>query len=499
MSFDLNLEALAHLQLTGPAQVTVPAYARDDLTAGIVHFGVGNFHRAHQAVYLDELFSLGLSHDWAVIGAGVCPPDAAMWQKLRQQDWLTTIVQRDAEGQSARVTGAMIDFVEPGNGPKILAQLADPTIRIVSLTITEGGYFIDPASEKFNPGHPEIIRDAQQLQHMRTPETVFGLILAALVARRKAGIAPFTVMSCDNISGNGTVTADAVAGLAELFDPELAGWVRSQVAFPNSMVDRITPATTDRERRLVSGQFAINDHAPVACEPFRQWVVEDHFPTGRPRLEQVGVRFIADVAPYETMKIRILNGGHAAIAYPAQLLDIRFVHEAMHDPDIRGYLERLEKNEIIPTVPPIPGVDLGSYFSDIVHRFANPTVGDTITRLCYDGSNRQPKFILPTARDRLAQDLDFSGLALATAFWCRYCAGETESGAKIPPGDPQWARLHPLALAAKTDPAAFLAMDDIFGSLAKSPAYVHAFSKALATIWSKGTRKAIKQYLAEQT
>ncbi len=338
-----------------PPAVTGPKYARDQLKAGILHFGVGNFHRAHQAVYLDELFNAGLDHDWALIGAGVRDTDRMMREALRAQDWLTTVVEQEANASSAHVTGAMIDFLEPFDIAATLEALARPEIRIVSLTITEGGYYISPATQAFDPTHPDIVWDAA---HLDAPRTAFGLIVAGLKLRRAAGAAPFTVMSCDNIPGNGHVTENAVAGLAELVDPELAKWIRASVAFPNSMVDRITPATTDRERALARDNFGVEDAWPVFCEEFKQWVVEDHFPTGRPQLEKVGVTFTADVAPYELMKIRILNGGHAAIAYPAGLLDIHFVHEAMEDAQIRAFLKALTEREIIPHVPPPPNTDL---------------------------------------------------------------------------------------------------------------------------------------------
>lgn len=489
MSIPLSLRAIDQLS----HQVAVPAYNRSDLTPGILHFGIGNFHRAHQAVYLDQLFNLGRDHDWGIIGAGVRPADAEMRDKLRAQDWLTTVVERDASSQSAHITGAMIDYVEPGDTQTVLVWMVNPAIRIVSLTITEGGYFIDPATGKFDPQHPEIVHDAA---NMDIPQTVFGLILAGLTARRDAGLAPFTVMSCDNIPGNGHVTRDAVAGLAHLVDPDLAEWVKANVTFPDAMVDRITPATSELERNLVAQTYGIEDKWPVACETFRQWVVEDRFPAGRPALEKVGVTFVPDVAPFEKMKIRILNGGHAAIAYPAGLMDIHFVHEAMQNDLIAAFLTKLENDEIIPAVPPVPDTDLNDYFAKVEERFANPTVADTVRRLCLDGSNRQPKFILPTVTDRLAAKKSVTGLALVSALWCRYCYGTTESGAKIAPNDPNWDRLQAHACKAKDDPKAFLAMHDIFGALAGNAEYVHAFSHGLTSIWSRGTKETLQLYLA---
>ncbi len=491
MSVRLSAAALAHM----PSGVAVPTYRRSDLAAGIVHFGVGNFHRAHQAVYLDDLFNAGRDHDWAIVGAGVRDPDVTVREKLKQQDWLTTVVEQEAETTSARITGAMIDFVRPYDVAANLDMLARPQIRIVSLTVTEGGYYISPATQTFDSSHSDIVADARDIE---APKTVFGLIVAGLKRRREAGVAPFTVMSCDNIPGNGHVTENAVAGLARLADPELGSWIRANVAFPNSMVDRITPATTDRERALLGDKYGIEDNWPVFCEEFRQWVVEDRFPAGRPALDAVGVTFTSDVAPYELMKIRILNGGHAAIAYPAGLLDIHFVHEAMEDAQIRAFLEALTTREIQPVVPPPPNTSLDSYRALVARRFANPRIGDTIQRLCFDGSNRQPKFILPSAADRLKAGASVDGLALVSALWCRYCYGETESGKAIAPNDPSWDRLREAARPARSDPRAFLKLRDIFGELAENPVYVGAFSNALASLWARGVRSTVADYLSEK-
>jgi mannitol 2-dehydrogenase len=478
-----------------PKGIAAPAYKRSDLQAGILHIGVGNFHRAHQAVYLDELFNKGLSRDFALVGAGVRASDAAMRDALKGQDWLTTVVEQEAHASGARVTGSMVDFLTPGDTAAVLAALANPQIRIVSLTITEGGYYISPATQRFDPAHPDIAADAR---NFAAPKTAFGLIAAALKQRRDSGGKPFTVMSCDNIPGNGHVTENAVAGLAELVDPALAQWIRANVAFPNAMVDRITPATSERERSLLLRDWGLEDAWPVFCEEFKQWVIEDHFSAGRPALEEVGVTFTEDVGPYEWMKIRILNGGHAAIAYPAALLDIHFVHEAMEDTQIAAFLEKLTKTEIMPTVPPPPGVDLEDYRLLIARRFANPKIGDTISRLCLDGSNRQPKFILPPARDRLAAGQSAAGLTLVSALWCRYAYGVSESGKTIAPNDESWDRLQAHARRAKDDPKAYLEMTDIFGANASDPAYVAAFSKALTLLWSQGVRATLDDYLNDR-
>ena len=491
MSVKLSAAALAH----PPSGVAVPKYRRSDLDAGIVHIGVGNFHRAHQAVYLDDLFNAGLNHDWAIIGSGVRDPDVAVREKLKEQDWLTTVVEQEAETTKIRVTGPMIDFVQPYDIAALLDVLSRPSIRIVSLTVTEGGYYISPATQHFDPTHPDIVYDSE---HAEAPKTAFGLIAAGLKRRRAAGVAAYTVMSCDNIPGNGHVTENAVAGLAELADPEFARWIRQGVAFPNSMVDRITPATTDRERAFLRDKCGLEDNWPVFCEEFRQWVVEDRFPAGRPALETVGVTFTSNVAPYELMKIRILNGGHAAIAYPAGLLDIHFVHEAMADEQIRAFLEKLTRREIQTVVPPPPNTSLDDYRELIGRRFANPKIADTIPRLCFDGSNRQPKFILPSAADRVKAGAPVKGLALVSALWCRYCYGESESGKPIPPNDPNWQRLQEAAKPARSDPRAFLELRHIFGALADNSAYVRAFSDALSALWARGVRSTLADYLSDK-
>jgi mannitol 2-dehydrogenase len=488
MTTKLSLATLNEVARTA----AVPAYERSALKAGIVHFGVGNFHRAHQAIYLDDLFNLGHDHDWAIIGAGVLPSDAAMREKLAGQDFLTTVVEQDNNRSGARVTGAMIGYLAPGNSAATIAQLADPAIRIVSLTITEGGYFINPASGTFDPGHPAIAADAA---NPGDPKTVFGLILAGLKARKEAGLAPYTVMSCDNIPGNGEVTHAAISGLARLFDPALADWIDAKVAFPNGMVDRITPATGAREIGIVADDYEIDDAWPVFCEEFKQWVLEDHFPEGRPALEKAGVQFVPDVAPYEHMKIRILNGGHAAIAYPAALLDIHFVHEAMEDVDIRAFLAKLEREEIIPVIPPVPDTDLNDYFSLIERRFSNPKIADTIPRLAQDGSNRQPKFILPSTADRLARGEDVIGLSLVSALWCHYLAGVTDSGKDIAFNDPNIDRIRAAAALAKSDPNAFLELKDIFGAVADSALFRGRFANALKSLQQNGARATLKRYL----
>jgi mannitol 2-dehydrogenase len=481
----LSNSSLAEL----PKTVAAPAYDRSDLSAGILHIGLGNFHRAHQAVYLDKLFNTGRDLDWAIVGAGIKSFDAERRALLQKQDWLTTVVELDPQGFSARVTGPMIDFLSV-DGEALINKMADPTIRIVSLTITEGGYFMD-ATGGFDASHPEIVADAATPNN---PKTVFGLLLAGLQLRQTLGHAPFTILSCDNLPDNGQVTRQSVQGLANLISPELRDWVAENVAFPNSMVDCITPGTTSREIAMVRDQFGVDDAAPVVCEPFRQWVMEDNFPLGRPALEHVGVEFVDDVAPYETMKLRILNAGHAAIAYPGALLGYQYVHEAMADPDISAWLVQLMRREVIPVLPSIPGVDFDAYLVSCVERFANPAIGDTIARLCQDGSNRQPKFVVPTISEALAKGADIDGLALEVALWCRYCA---EPDQII--DDARAKQLAAAARASEADPMQFLRMGDVFGNLASNERFAAAFAGQVGLLWSLNPRQVLQGFLESST
>jgi mannitol 2-dehydrogenase len=486
----LSRAALAML----PRNVATPRYDAAALRPGIVHVGVGNFHRAHQSVYLDDLFAQGRGQDFGILGAGVRDADRAMRDALAAQDWLTTVVEQDGDTAQARVTASMVGFVDPADPRALVDAMADPATRIVSLTVTEGGYCVDAATGRFDPAHPDIVADIAFPRDLRSPRTAFAPIVAALARRRGEGRDAFTVMSCDNLPGNGDAARAAVVGLATRIDETLAQWIDARASFPNAMVDRITPATTDAQRAGLRERFGIDDARPVFCETFRQWVLEDRFCAGRPPLEDAGVTFVDDVHPFERMKIRILNGGHAAIAYVSALMDIVHVHEAMAEPLVARFLGKLLEEEVIPVVPQVPGVDLLAYKASVTHRFGNPAVGDTIRRLCLDGSNRQPKFVVPTIRDRLARDQSVTGLALASAAWCRYCAGTTDSGASIAPNDDAWPRLAAAARASTHDPRAWLSMRDVYGDVGEHPAFVDAFAAALRTLARDGAAHALAAY-----
>ena len=474
--------------------VRFPTYDRNALTPGILHLSVGNFHRGHMAVYLDELFEKGEDLDWAIVGAGLRPSAAAMRETLKAQNYLTTVVELAPTAISAQIISSMIDFL-PSDPNIIHDTLSDGKIRIVSMTITESGYYIDAATGKFEANHPEMIRDAKSPD---TPASLFGVLVKALKSRRNAGIEPFTILSCDNLPGNGNLTRQTVVGLARLSDPELADWIAASVSFPNSMVDRIVPATTDRERQLVKDNFGIIDEHPIVCEPFRQWVIEDNFPSGRPHLEKVGVEFVTDVSGYELMKLRILNAAHASMCYPALLLGHHFVHDAMADSDILQWIKTLLSREAIPTLKPLPAVDYRQYLDQVLERFSNTEIGDTMLRIAEEGSERQPKFILPAVIDALDAGKSVDGFALEIALWCRYCLAEDEQGQLITVKDLKATELFQFSEASKTRSDAFLDNVDVFGSLGQNALFSEPFCYWLRYIHRLGVRAAIRKYVAKE-
>ena len=484
---------LSEANLAGlPETVDRPRYDRRALRPGIVHIGLGNFHRAHQAWYLHRLMQAGAAADWAILGAGVRPYDAGMRSKLLAQNCLTTLIELDPGGTSAEVTGAMTDYlpVEEGHGA-LIGALSDPAIRIVSLTVTEGGYYLDPASGGFDADHPDIAYDAANPDR---PRTAFGAIVAALKARRDAGVVPLTGQSCDNLQGNGHILRQTVVSLARLSDPGLADWIDDACSFPNSMVDCIVPATGPAEIALAR-RFGIDDAAPVTHENFRQWVIEDAFCAGRPDWEEVGVTFTDDVHAYEAMKIRILNAGHQVIANPGEILGLETIADCMAHAEIRAFFDKIQTTEITPHVAPVPGTTPTDYAKLIARRFANPEIKDTVRRVAFDGSSRHTGFVLPILRDALAAGAPISGLCLVEALWARMCAGVREDGSEIAPNDPQWDSLAATAHAAKDRPQTWLEQTHLYGDLHSMEPFSTTFAEWLRTIWDVGTVAALRRYL----
>ena len=473
-----------------PAVVSTPSYDRSKLSAGIVHIGLGNFHRAHQAWYLHKLMQQGLAHDWAIIGAGVRPGDAEMRDRLQQQDYLTTLVELDPDSTSIEVIGSMIGFAEvhPENAP-LIAEMSDPRIRIVSLTVTEGGYYQSEAGG-LDANHPDIVHD---IAHPDRPITAFGAMIAAYRARRDAGHLPFTGQCCDNLQNNGDVLRRAVVSLAKLTDPDLAEWIDQTACFPNSMVDCIVPATGEAELSFVRN-LGIEDTAPVTHENYRQWVIEDQFCAGRPPWEQAGATITDNVHAYESMKIRILNAGHQILANAGEILGVETIADCMADPVIRAFFNRVQTREILPYVGTVEELGQQDYLALIEGRFSNAKIRDTTRRVAFDGSSRHSGFVLPILQDALADGGSVDGLALVEALWARMCAGTRENGSVIEPNDPSWDQLTATALRAKSDPIAWLEMRQIYGNLADQPRFADAFRYWLTLIWSDGAKSAIKSY-----
>ena len=477
-----------------PDSVLRPSFDRSKLSPGIVHIGLGNFHRAHQAWYLHQLMQKGEALDWAIIGAGVRSNDEAQRLRLEAQDYLTTLIELDPEGQSVEVVGSMIGFVPvvEGNGP-LIVQMSDPRIRIVALTVTEGGYYINPVTKAFDVDHPDIQHDAS---NPTIPKTAFGAMVAALKMRRDAGEKPFTGQSCDNLQGNGAILRQTVVSLARLSDPELAVWIDEHCSFPNAMVDCIVPASGPKELALVK-DFGIDDGAPVTHENFRQWVIEDNFCNGRPDWDKAGATFSDDVHAFETMKIRILNGGHQIISNAGELLSVEFIAGCMAHPLIGAFFEKVASDEIAPLVHAVPGMTAADYVTLINRRFANPDIIDTVRRVAFDGSSRHTGFLLPTVREALAAGKSIEGLALSEALWARMCEGTREDGSVIEPNDPMWDSLNAAAKAAKDTPTRWLEQEDLYGELGQNTLFIDAFSRWLNQIWEQGSAAALESYLKQ--
>jgi len=475
-----------------PNEIARPVYDRFDLTPGMVHIGLGNFHRAHQSWYLHQLMQQGLAKDWAIIGASVRSEDDEQRSKLLEQDCLTTLIQLDPVKKTAEIVGSMMDYVEiEADNAQLIKQLSDPRIRIVSLTVTEGGYYIDQSTKQFDSKHQDISHD---VQNTGAPITAFGTIIEALRIRRENGLNPFTCMSCDNLQGNGDVLRQTILSLAQMSNRDLANWIGQNCTFPNSMVDCIVPATGPNELELVRS-YGIRDSVPVTHENFRQWVLEDKFADGRPEWEKVGVTITDNVHEFEAMKLRILNGGHQIVANAGELLSIVQIDQCLANDLIKAFFRKVAITEIAPTVRPVPGMNPEDYVDLIDRRFSNKEIVDTVRRVAFDGSSRHPAFILPTLLDVVKTERGFDGLALAEALWARMCFGTREDDSVIKANDPVWESLVNTAKLAKSNPAAWLQQQNLYGDLANHTLFSKRFSYWLDRVWEVGTESAIQEYL----
>ena len=480
---------------TLPAEIARPGYDRDAVTPGIVHLGVGAFHRAHQADYTDRV--LADDPGWGIVGASLRSADTR--DALAPQDGLYTLAERSGDGESLRVIGALKEvLVTAGDPAELLEAMSDPRVRIVSLTVTEKGYCHDPATGELNEAHPDVVAD---LASPHAPRSAPGLIVEALDRRRRAGAAPFTVMSCDNLPSNGRVAKRILDRLAHLRDPDLGAFVAAELACPSTMVDRITPATTDEDRVRIAEALGVVDAWPVITEPFTQWVIEDRFSAGRPGWEAAGAELVADVEPYELMKLRLLNGAHSTLAYLGYLAGYQTVAETVGDPAFERLVRGLMDEEVTPTLHVPPGADLAAYKSALIERFRNPALKHRTWQICMDGSQKLPQRFLGTIRDRLADGAPIDRLALGVAGWIRYVTGTDEAGAAIDVRDPLAGRLREIADRAGPDAArlapAMLAVEEVFGrDLPADARFSGAVTSALARLFERGARKTVGDLIA---
>ena len=486
----------ASLSSLDPA-VATPSYDRTRVTAGIVHFGVGGFHRAHQAMYLDRLMNEGKALDFGICGVGVMPFDKKMKEAMDAQDCLYTLVLKYPDGTfEPRVIGSIVEYLYAPDDPEaVIEKMAAESTRIVSLTVTEGGYNFNAVTGDFEADNPDVQHD---LQPGVAPKTTFGLITEALARRRERGLAPFTVMSCDNIQGNGDAAKKSFTAFARLRDaasdePGLGDWVEGSVEFPNCMVDRITPVTTDDDREEIARRFGIEDRWPVVCEDFTQWVLEDHFPLGRPPFEDAGVQLVDDVMPYELMKLRLLNAGHQGIAYLGYLAGYRLAHDVAQDPLFANFLLAYMNREATPTLEPVPGVDLDAYKPNLIERFSNSHVRDTVARLAAESSDRIPKWVLPVIRENLDHDGEITRATLIVAAWARYAEGADEQGEEITIVDRLADRLHAAAQHNKEDVLAFLRDRQVFGDLVDDERFTSVYRQHLDSLHEHGTRATLEK------
>lgn len=479
-------------------QVYTPQYDRSAITPGIVHFGVGGFHRAHQAMYLNRLMNQGKALDWGIIGMGVMDSDQRMRDVLTDSDGLYTLVVKNPDGtRHVEVIGSILDFLyAPDDLHAAIEQLADPAIRIVSLTVTEGGYNVHPVTGEFDLTNAAIAAD---LANEQAPRTTFGLISAGLKLRRERGIAPFTIMSCDNIQGNGEVTHKMFGAFATALDPEFGEWVQHNVSFPNSMVDRITPVTTNADREDVAQTYGIEDAWPVVCEDFEQWVLEDKFVAGRPPYEEAGVQLVEDVVPYELMKLRLLNATHQGLCYFGHLAGYRAVHDVARNELFADFLLRYMKKEAEPTLRELPGVDLDAYQHKLIERYSNEYVADTVARLCADSSDRIPKWLMPVVRENLAADREVALSAAIVASWARYAEGTDETGEAITIVDRLAEEVHAAASKHSEDPLAFLRQRDLFGDVVDDERFTTPYLKTLQSLHEHGSLATLAELMGQKS
>ncbi|BDS05021.1 mannitol 2-dehydrogenase [Oceaniferula spumae] len=475
----LNQRNLSRL----PESLTLPTYDRSTLTAGIVHIGVGGFHRSHEAYYTDELMQQTGQTHWGICGVGLRDADRKIADILKRQDYLYTLIVKHPDGKiENRVIGSLTDFMLGCDDPgAVIDKMASETTKIVSLTITEGGYNFNPSTGQFDFKNPDVKHD---LANPLSPRTVFGYLTEALRRRRAAGGPAFTVQSCDNIQHNGDMTRKMLLSFVGKQDPDLADWIEQNVQFPNAMVDRITPVTTPADIEYLEHEIGIKDEWPVTCEPFCQWVIEDRFSDDRPEWEKVGAQFVPDVTPYEKMKIRLLNAGHSVLGLLGSVHGYGTIDECVSDPLFATYLRRFMDFEATPVLGTVEGIDLDEYKDSLIDRFGNPNIKDNLARICLESSSKLPKFLIPTITENLEQGGSIEYATLVIVAWCYYSdKGVSKDGHKLEITDEMKAELHKAAAGTKQDSLSFLKLKPVFGDLARNKIFTAEYERVVKELY----------------
>lgn len=485
----LNKNLLSQL----PKDVALPTYEREKLVAGIVHLGIGAFHRAHQAFYTEAVLNQ-FGGDWGIIGSSL--RSASVRDQLVPQNCLYTLVERSGEGEKLQVIGAVTDtLVGPENPAALVATIAQPTIKIVSLTVTEKGYCHDPATGNLNETHPDIIHD---LQHLEAPVSAIGFIVAALKQRFEKNQKAFTALSCDNLPNNGEVLEKVVLQFAQKISPALADWIKANATFPSTMIDRIVPATTDDDRRDIENRLGARDEGMVVCEPFSQWVVEDKFADGRPEWEKVGVLLVKDVRVFEKIKLRLLNGAHSTMAYTGYLSGFQYISEVMEQPAFVKLVTTYMAREAGETVAAPAGFDIEAYKQQLRDRFSNKALKHRTWQIAMDGSQKLPQRLLETLREQLKGNGNIDILCLGVAAWIRYVSGVDEQGQAIEVSDPLAKELRAACDANQGNPAgmvkAVVSIPKVFGTdLIDEPRFIQTTTQWLERFYSKGVLASIQE------
>ncbi len=471
-------------------QVFIPEYNRSNIKTGIVHVGIGGFHRAHQAYYTDALLHDESVKDWGICGVALLDFDTKIYNVLKEQDGLYTLIVKELDGTlTKKVIGSIVEYLfAPENPQAVIEKMASPDVKIISLTITEGGYNYNESTKQFDFNNPLIQYD---LENPSSPKTIFGYLTQALKLRKERKLKGLSVQSCDNIQGNGHMTQKMLLSYVAKAEPELVDWINSNVSFPNAMVDRITPATSASDISNLKETSGIDDAWPVVCEPFKQWVIEDNFIAGRPAWEKVGAQFVEDVEPFEKMKLQLLNAGHSVLGIIGALMGYDTIDEVANNEDVNRFLRAYMRQEVAPILNDLTGVDLESYEASLLERFGNIYIKDQIDRICSESSAKFPIFILPTVNAQLKQNGTIKHAALVIAAWAIYSLGVDEAGKALLIKDAMQSTLQEKALAAKNNPKAFLEIEAIFGVLKDSEPFVKAYTAAYHNIVKNGIEKCV--------